>query len=116
MQTISNSPLYKAKVRLLEQAKQVDPNTNPDLLDAIVNAMEVMDSADFLFHRVSHVAKALGYEGEVEDFQSAFEYLMRNREKALVVDRQYQLIKNKSKLERLLRETLELVTGGEDAN
>lgn len=116
MQTISNSPLYKAKVRLLEQAKQVDPNTNPDLLDAIVNAMEVMDSADFLFHRVSHVAKALGYTGNVEDFQSAFEYLMRNREKVLVVDRQYQLIKNKSKLERLIRETLELVTGGEDAN
>lgn len=116
MQTISNSPLYKAKVRLLEQAKQVDPNTNPDLLDAIVNAMEVMDASDFLLHRVSHVAKALGYEGEVEDFQSAFEYLMRNREKALVVDRQYQLIKNKSKLERLIRETLELVTGGEDAN
>lgn len=56
MQTVSNSPLYKAKVRLLEQAKQVDPNTNPDLLDAIVNAMEVMDFADFLFHRVSHVA------------------------------------------------------------
>lgn len=116
MQTISNSPLYKAKVRLLEQAKQVDPNTNPDLLDAIVNAMEVMDAADFLLHRVSHVAKALGYEGEVEDFQSAFEYLMRNRDKVLVVDRQYQLIKNKSKLERLIRETLELVTGGEDAN
>lgn len=65
---------------------------------------------------MSHVAKALGYEGEVEDFSSAFEYLMRNREKALVVDRQYQLIKNKSKVERLLRETLELVTGGEDAN
>lgn len=116
MQTVSNSPLYKAKVRLLEQAKQVDPNTNPDLLDAIVNAMEIMDFADFLFHRVSHVAKSLGYEGKVEDFQSAFEYLMRNREKALVVDRQYQLIKNKSKVERLLRETLELVTGGEDAN
>lgn len=116
MQTVSNSPLYKAKVRLLEQAKQVDPNTNPDLLDAIVNAMEVMDSADFLLHCVSHVAKALGYEGKVEDFQSAFEYLMRNRKKALVVDRQYQLIKNKSKLERLLRETLEIVTGGEDAN
>lgn len=116
MQTVSNSPLYKAKVRLLEQAKQVDPNTNPDLLDAIVNAMEVLDSADFLFHRVSHVAKALGYTGNVEDFQSAFEYLMRNRQNALVVDRQYQLIKNKSKLERLLRETLELVTGGEDAN
>lgn len=116
MQTVSNSPLYKAKVRLLEQAKQVDPNTNPDLLDAIVNAMEVLDSADFLFHRVSHVAKALGYTGNVEDFQSAFDYLMRNRQKVLVVDRQYQLIKNKSKLERLLRETLELVTGGEDAN
>lgn len=116
MQTVSNSPLYKAKVRLLEQAKQVDPNTNPDLLDAIVNAMEVLDSADFLFHRVSHVAKALGYTGNVEDFQSAFEYLMRNRQKAFVVDQQYQLIKNKSKLERLLRETLELVTGGEDAN
>ncbi|EGE1027886.1 hypothetical protein DM141_20385 [Shigella sonnei] len=116
MQTISNSPLYKAKVRLLEQAKQVDQNAKPELLDAIVNAMEIMDFADFLFHRVSHVAKALGYEGKVEDFQSAFEYLMRNREKALVVDRQYQLIKNKSKVERLLRETLELVTGGEDAN
>lgn len=116
MQTVSNSPLYKAKVRLLEQAKKVDPNTNPDLLDAIVNAMEVMDAADFLLHRVSHVAKALGYTGNVEDFQDAFEYLMRNREKALVVDRQYQLIKNKSKVERLLRETLELVTGGEDAN
>lgn len=116
MQTISNSPLYKAKVRLLEQAKQVDPNTNPDLLDAIVNAMEIMDFADFLFHRVSHVAKALGYTGNVEDFQSAFEYLMRNREKALVVDRQYQLIKNKSKVERLLRKTLELITGGENAN
>lgn len=53
MQTVSNSPLYKAKVRLLEQAKNVDPNTNPDLLDAIVNAMEIMDFADFLFHRVS---------------------------------------------------------------
>ncbi|AKA60932.1 hypothetical protein [Enterobacteria phage JenP1] len=116
MQTVSNSPLYKAKVQLLEQAKKVDPNTNPDLLDAIVNAMEIMDFADFLFHRVSHVAKALGYTGNVEDFQSAFEYLMRNREKALVVDRQYQLIKNKSKVERLLRETLELVTGGEHAN
>lgn len=116
MQTISNSPLYKAKVRLLEQAKQIDPNANPELLDVIVNAMEVMDSADFLLHRVSHVAKALGYEGKVEDFQSAFEYLMSNRQKAFVVDRQYQLIKNKSKLERLLRETLELVTGGEDAN
>lgn len=116
MQTISNSPLYKAKVRLLEQAKQVDPNAKPELLDAIVNAMEIMDSADFLLHRVSHVAKVLGYTGNVEDFQSAFEYLMRNREKALVVDRQYQLIKNKSKLERLLRETLEIVTGGEDAN
>lgn len=53
MQTVSNSPLYKAKVRLLEQAKKVDPNTNPDLLDAIVNAMEIMDFADFLFHRVA---------------------------------------------------------------
>ncbi|AKA61018.1 hypothetical protein AVU33_gp65 [Enterobacteria phage JenP2] len=116
MQTVSNSPLYKAKVRLLEQAKQLNPITNSDLLDVIVNAMEVMDAADFLLHRVSHVAKALGYEGEVEDFQGAFEYLMRNREKALVVDRQYQLIKNKSKLERLLRETLEIVSGGEDAN
>lgn len=116
MQTVSNSPLYKAKVRLLEQAKQVDQNTNPDLLDAIVSAMEVMDAVDFLFHRVSHVAKALGYTGNVEGIQSAFEYLMRNREKALVVDWQYQLIKNKSKLERLLRETLELVTGCEDAN
>lgn len=116
METVSNSPLYKAKVRLLEQAKQAGLHTNPDLLNAIVNAMEVMDAADFLFHRVSHVAKALGYTGNVEDFQSAFEYLMRNREKALVVDRQYQLIKNKSKVERLLRETLELVTGGEDAN
>lgn len=116
MQTISNSPLYKAKVRLLEQAKRIDPNTDSDLLDAIVNAMEVIDSADFLLHRVSHVAKALGYTDKVEDFQGAFEYLMRNREKALVVDRQYQLIKNKSKLERLLLETLEIVTGGEDAN
>ncbi|AHN84547.1 hypothetical protein 9g_00031 [Enterobacteria phage 9g] len=116
MQTVSNSPLYKAKVRLLEQAKQLDPITNSDLIDVIVNAMEVMDSADFLFHRISHVAKALGYEGEVEDFQGAFEYLMRNREKALVVDRQYQLIKNKSKLERLLRQTLEIVSGGEHAN
>ncbi|EOT2573922.1 hypothetical protein ACLB81_000389 [Shigella sonnei] len=116
METVSNSPLYKAKVRLLEQAKKVDPNANPDLLDAIVNAMEIMDAADFLFHRVSHVAKALGYTGNVEDFQSAFEYLMRNREKALVVDRQYQLIKNKSKVQSLLRETLELVSGGEDAN
>ena len=116
MQTISNSPLYKAKVRLLEQAKQLDPIANSDLLDAIVNAMDVMDSANFLLHRMSHVAKALGYEGKVEDIQSAFEYLMRNRQKALVVNRQYQLIKNKSKLERLLRETLELVTGGEDAN
>jgi len=116
MQTVSNSPLYKAKVRLLEQAKQLDPITNSDLLDVIVNAMEVMDAADFLLHRLSHVAKALGYEGKVEDFQSAFEYLMRNRQKALVVDRQYQLIKNKSKLERLLRETLVLVTGGEDAD
>lgn len=116
MQTVSNSCLYKAKVRLLEQAKRIDSNTNPDLLDAIVNAMEVMDAADFLLHRVSHVAKALGYADKVEDFQGAFEYLMRNREKALVVDRQYQLIKNKSKVERLLRETLEIVTGGEDAN
>ena len=116
METVSNSPLYKAKVRLLEKARQLDPVTNSDLIDVIVNAMEVMDAADFLLHRVSHVAKALGYEGKVEDFQSAFEYLMRNREKALVVGRQYQLIKNKSKLERLLRETLEIVTGGEDAN
>lgn len=116
METVSNSPLYKAKVRLLEKAKQLDPITNSDLIDVIVNAMEVMDAADFLLHRVSHVAKALGYTGNVEDFQSAFEYLMRNRQKALVVDRQYQLIKNKSKVERLLRETLEIVTGGEDAN
>ncbi len=116
MQTVNNSPLYKAKVRLLEQAKQLDPIANSDLIDVIVNAMDVMDATDFLLHRVSHVAKTLGYEGKVEDFQGAFEYLMRNREKALVVDRQYQLIKNKSKLERLLRETLELVSGGEDAN
>lgn len=116
MQTVSNSPLYKAKVRLLEQAKQLDPHTNSDLLDVIVNAMEVMDAADFLLHRVSHVAKALGYADKVEDFQGAFEYLMSNHRKALAVDRQYQLIKNKSKLERLLRETLEIVTGGEDAN
>lgn len=93
METVSNSPLYKAKVRLLEKARQLDPVTNSDLIDVIVNAMEVMDAADFLLHRVSHVAKALGYEGKVEDFQSAFEYLMRNREKALVVGRQYQLIK-----------------------
>lgn len=116
MQTVSNSPLYKAKVQLQEQCKHINPTYDENLLNAMRDAIQVIDAADFLLHRVSHVAKALGYADKVEDFQGAFEYLMRNREKALVVDRQYQLIKNKSKLERLLRETLEIVTGGEDAN
>lgn len=74
LSTTSNSPLEEKRLALLEAAK-VAGVTDPVLNAAIKDAAEGLNAADCLLYSVAHVAKRLGYEGDVGDFKEAFYWL-----------------------------------------